>query len=84
MRRAAQAGAEFVIGPLDKNRVTELAQARLKGPVRALNRVPALWPSTNQNGNLFFFSLAPEDEAKQRAEHGKQLGYKNILLIAPI
>ena len=84
VERAAQAGAEFVIGPLDKNRVTELAQARLKVPVLALNRVPALRPSTNQNGNLFFFSLAPEDEAKQLAEHGKQLGYKNILLIAPI
>ena len=84
VERAAQAGAEFVIGPLDKNRVTELAQARLKVPVLALNRVPALRPGTNQNGNLFFFSLAPEDEAKQLAEHGKQLGYKNILLIAPI
>ena len=84
MERAAQAGAEFVIGPLDKNRVTELAQARLKVPVLALNRVPALRSGTNQNGNLFFFSLAPEDEAKQLAEHGKQLGYKNILLIATI
>ena len=42
VERAAQAGAEFVIGPLDKNRVTELAQARLKVPVLALNRVPAL------------------------------------------
>ncbi len=84
VERAAQAGADFVIGPLDKNRVTELAQARLKVPVLALNRIPTLRPSTNQNGNLFFFSLAPEDEAKQLAEHGKQLGYKNILLIAPI
>ena len=84
VERAAQAGADFVIGPLDKNRVTELAQARLKIPVLALNRVPTLRSGTNQNGNLFFFSLAPEDEAKQLAEHGKQLGYKNILLIAPI
>ena len=84
VERAAQAGADFVIGPLDKNRVTELAQARLKVPVLALNRIPSLRPSTNQNRNLFFFSLAPEDEAKQLAEHGKQLGYKNILLIAPI
>ena len=84
VERAAQAGADFVIGPLDKNRVTELAQARLKIPVLALNRVPTLRSGSNQNGNLFFFSLAPEDEAKQLAEHGKQLGYKNILLIAPI
>lgn len=84
VERAVQAGAEFIIGPLDKNRVTELAQARLRVPVLALNRVPTLPPGANQNGNLFFFSLAPEDEAKQLAEHGKQLGYKNILLIAPI
>ena len=83
VERAVQAGAEFVIGPLDKDRVTELAQARLKVPVLALNRVTTLTPRSNQNGNLFFFSLAPEDEAKQLAEHGRQLGYKNILLIAP-
>lgn len=79
---AANNGADFILGPLEKRRVEALAAARLKVPVLALNRLNKTGPIKNKNGNLFFFSLAPEDEAKQLAIRGREAGHKNILLIA--
>ena len=80
---AVNDGADFILGPLDKRRVEALAAARLKIPVLALNRLNQSESVKNKNGNLFFFSLAPEDEAKQLANRGREAGHKNILLIAP-
>lgn len=80
---ATENGADFILGPLAKNRVEELAVARLKVPVLALNRLSETDSIKSKNGNLFFFSLAPEDEARQLAIRGVQAGHKNILLIAP-
>jgi len=76
-------GADFAVGPLDKGRVAELANARLPIPVLALNRLTGTTNKEPKNGNLFFFSLAPEDEARQLARHSETMGFKNILLIAP-
>ena len=76
-------GADFAVGPLDKGRVAELANARLPIPVLALNRLTGTTNKQPKNGNLFFFSLAPEDEARQLARHSETMGFKNILLIAP-
>ena len=80
---ATENGADFILGPLAKNRVEELAVARLKVPVLALNRLSETDSIKSKNGNLFFFALAPEDEARQLAIRGVQAGHKNILLIAP-
>ena len=80
---ATENGADFILGPLAKNRVEELAVARLKVPVLALNRLSETDSFKSKNGNLFFFALAPEDEARQLAIRGVQAGHKNILLIAP-
>ena len=80
---AARNGADFILGPLEKRRVEALAAARLKIPVLALNRLNETGSIKNENGNLFFFSLAPEDEAKQLAIRGREAGHRNILLIAP-
>ena len=83
LAKAQSEGAEFAVGPLDKTRVAELSEARLGIPVLALNRPPQSPRQRSRNGNLFFFSLAPEDEARQIAEHSMQTGLNNILLIAP-
>jgi outer membrane PBP1 activator LpoA protein len=64
--QSTQDGAQFVIGPLNKEQVNRLASVdRLPVTTLALNyverdQVPA---------NLYQFGLAPEDEARQVAEH---------------
>jgi len=66
-RRALDAGAEFLIGPLTREDVTTLAGAgRLPVPVLALNYLD---PGQQVPFNLFQWGLAPEDEARQAAEH---------------
>lgn len=77
--RAVSEGAQFVIGPLDKNAVQVLAtQDRLPVPVLALNHVgPAM------NDNLFQFSLAPEDEAVEAANRAWADGHSRMAIIAP-
>jgi outer membrane PBP1 activator LpoA protein len=66
-RAALSDGAEFVVGPLTREDVTALAgSGRLPVPVLALNYLDAgkLAPF-----NLYQWGLAPEDEARQAAEH---------------
>ena len=109
-----QQGIELVIGPLNKDKVSELAQLELSIPTLALNY---LTPDNNQDssapngindailqyvapadGNqtdsndaiasssagqqpLYQFGLSLEEEAQQLAQHGRQKGYKNALII---
>ncbi|HEY0634935.1 MAG TPA: penicillin-binding protein activator [Gammaproteobacteria bacterium] len=77
--RAVGDGAQFVIGPLDKNAVQVLAtQDSLKVPVLALNHVgPAM------NDNLYQFTLAPEDEAVEVANRAWADGHSRMAIIAP-
>jgi outer membrane PBP1 activator LpoA protein len=72
-------GVEFVIGPLDKSAVEKLAQYEsLPLPTLALNyAMPAA------NDNLYQFSLAPEDEARQVAERAWLEGYANAAVLVP-
>ena len=64
--RAVADGAELVIGPLQKEAVSQLLRAGSLGvPVLALNQVPL---ETAPPYNLFMYSLSPEDEARQAAE----------------
>ncbi len=64
-RRAVEDGANFVVGPLDKDAVDALArQPQLPVPTLALNYSAV-------NGappQLYQFGLSPEDEARQVAE----------------
>jgi len=65
-RRALDAGAEFVVGPLTREDTTVLANSgRLAVPVLALNYLD---PGKQSPFNLFQWGLAPEDEARQAAE----------------
>lgn len=84
-QQAIREGADFVVGPLSKDSVTELARAgQLDVPVLTLNWLPetttadALPPD-----NLFQFSLAPEDEARQVAERAFYSGRTRALALVP-
>lgn len=83
-QQAIHEGAEFVIGPLDKASVAELARAgRLDVPVLALNWAPTDEGETPLPDMLFQFSLAPEDEARQVAERAFHSGKSRALALIP-
>ncbi len=64
-RRAVEEGAEFVIGPLLKSSVMEIATGiEIQVPTLALNTLP---PEVAAPPRLYRFALAPEDEAAQVA-----------------
>ena len=77
--RDSLAGAELVIGPLQKSSVAALArQSALPVPTLALNRVKGA-----TTWNLFQFSLAPEDEAANAAHFAFAAGLKRAVLVYP-
>jgi hypothetical protein len=82
---ALERGADFVVGPLTKERVAELQSAEtLPIPVLALNRgatVDAVATPTVKQ--LLSLSLAPEDEAIQLASMVWQEGLRKPLVIMP-
>jgi outer membrane PBP1 activator LpoA protein len=79
MTKAISEGAELIIGPLDRIKVTKVARQRLKVPVIALNRTL----DSEINANLFQFGLAPEDESRQVAEQVFKDGLLKGLIVAP-
>ncbi len=79
MSRAVSDGAELIIGPLDRAKVTLVARQPLKVPVIALNRTL----NDEINPNLYQFGLAPEDESRQVAEQVFREGRLKGLVIAP-
>jgi outer membrane PBP1 activator LpoA protein len=73
------AGADLVIGPLEKPSVAALAaRSSLPVPTLALNR-----SGGGSTPNLFQFSLAPEDEAINVANHAWTSGLKSAALLYP-
>jgi hypothetical protein len=80
-QQAVADGAEFVVGPLDKDAVNALARSEsLPVPVLALNYVDdALAPSDS----LFQISLSPEQEARQVAERAWLDGHTRVAAISP-
>lgn len=80
LAQAKREGAELVIGPLDRSRVTEITELRsIPLPVLALNR------SLNGrvNADVYQFGLAPEDEVIQVAEQVYNEGKRNALVLYP-
>lgn len=80
--QAVNAGAQLIIGPLDKDKVAELALLpELPVPTLALNKV-------DQPGNLLppkqliQFGLAAEDEARQAARRAWLEGHRFAMVIA--
>lgn len=80
-QQALQEGAEFVVGPLEKEGVKALYTL---GPLS----VPTLALNYNDEGsgapfNLYQFGLAPEDEARQVAERAWLDGRTRALALVP-
>ena len=67
-RRAVEEGAEFVVGPLDKQALKVLVASNVMAvPTLALNRIDGLEHRADIR-YLYQFGLPPEDEAGQIAE----------------
>ncbi len=79
-QKALDDGAQFVVGPLDKDAVKELAnEAPLGVPTLALNYL-------NENEkytNLYQFGLSPEEEARQVAERAWLDGHVYAAALVP-
>lgn len=79
---AVESGADFVIGPLIKSRVSEVAALpELPIPVLALNRAESP-QAGDAKTNLLSLSLAPEDEAAQISALAWGKGLRSPLIIA--
>ena len=79
IEQASRDNADVIVGPLDRQKVTALANYRLPVKTLALNRARG---SSGQT-NLFQFGLAPEDESEQVARKAFEAGYRRALIIAP-
>ena len=78
---AVQDGAEFVVGPLLRRSVNELANDILVPvPVLTLNYLP---DDTLAPPGLYQFALAPEDEAVSAAERAIADGHQHALALIP-
>jgi uncharacterized protein len=80
-QQAQADGADFIVGPLTKQALMELAQLEdLPLPTLALNH---LEKSQKPVEKLYQFTLSPEDEAKTVAERAWRDGHSNALVLAP-
>jgi uncharacterized protein len=80
--RAVNEGASFVVGPLTKEGVAEVAPlAAGRTTVLALN---FLADGTPRSGNFFQFALLPEDEARAAARRVIADGRMNGVALAPM
>ena len=80
-RQAVADGAQFVVGPLLRSNVTEVAtEALLPSPVLALNYLPddAIAPPA-----MYQFALSPEDEAVAAAERALADRHQHALVLVP-
>jgi outer membrane PBP1 activator LpoA protein len=78
---AVEEGAEFVVGPLLRSNVSQLANDILVPvPVLTLNYLP---DETLPPPGLFQFALAPEDEAASAATRALQDGHRHAVALVP-
>lgn len=87
---AVNDGADFVVGPLEKEAVAALiSSGKILVRTLALNQVDSpADPTTsvsvfNPSPQLFQFGLSPEDEARVAAERAWLDGHANALIITP-
>lgn len=89
-QNAVSAGADFVVGPLEKTAVASLLQSGLVTvPTLALNRHEL--PDADNRGralngafpDLLQFGLAPEDEGQQAAQRAFFDGHTRALIVSP-
>jgi outer membrane PBP1 activator LpoA protein len=86
---AVNDGAEFIVGPLEKDAVATLIENNaITVKTMALNHYEGdlnIGPTTGQifNPSLIQFALSPEDDARQVAERAWFEGFANALIITP-
>lgn len=81
-RRAVDEGAQFVVGPLDRDTLATLVRTtRLGVPTLALNVLDSHAGATQPN--LYQFGLPPEEEARQVAERAWVDGHMHALAFYP-
>lgn len=88
-RKAVEAGADFVVGPLERPAVASLLQSDLQTVATlTLNRLETRQADRLDGGNppllpgLFQFGLAAEDEAQLAAQRAFEDGHSRALVIA--
>lgn len=85
--QAVDEGAEFVIGPLDRDQVERLGQlSELPAPILTLNYTEAASPylaDFELPAGFYQFGLAAEDEARQVARQAYLDGHRYALVITP-
>lgn len=75
-RQAQADGVQWVVGPLERDQVTRLANMpELPLPTLALNYTDA---AANDQQALFQFGLAPEDEARSAANRAWEDGHRQM------
>ncbi|MGI9290960.1 MAG: penicillin-binding protein activator [Gammaproteobacteria bacterium] len=79
-QQAVVNGAAFIVGPLLKSQVTELASLSDKLPTLALNYGPA---DIDYPDRFYQFALAPEDEAREVAIRATAEGQFNAVALVP-
>ena len=79
-RRAIVDGVDFIVGPLLKESVVEVAREAGQTTTLALNFLPDY---RRTPGRFYQFALSPEDEARQTAERAVAEGHRNALALAP-
>jgi hypothetical protein len=79
--KAVSDGAQFIIGPLQKESINVLAeQQSLPVPTLALNYIN---PDVSPPRGLYQFGLSPEEEARQVAERTWLDGHVNAAVLSP-
>lgn len=80
-KQAVEEGAQFVIGPLNKESIEVLVnRGALSVPTLALNYIN---PESSLPNDLFQIGLSPEEEARQVAERTWLDGHVNAAVLTP-
>lgn len=79
-QKAIQQGANFIVGPLTKDNILQLASNPIAVPTLVLNTPPTLSTAVK---NLYTFGLSPLDEAQQVVQKAKSNGLQRALIITP-
>ncbi|HCH51087.1 TPA: penicillin-binding protein activator [Escherichia coli] len=79
LKKVQQDGANLIVGPLLKPEVMKTIELQSGIPVLALNELDTVPTATT----VCFFSLSPEDETRNAAQHLRQQQKSNPLIIVP-
>ncbi|WP_392561507.1 penicillin-binding protein activator [Orbus sturtevantii] len=83
VKQAQQQGVELIVGPLLKQDVLAIMKLSPSIPVLALNQIDSSDFAANKSNQICFFSLSPEDEARDTANYIYNQNKKTPLLIVP-